>query len=88
VTLLLVLGAYVISKLGAKFFKIDNYALGGMLYRRIKNFYRSVRDKSADLYNYVKNMNARVIFGELREESGNTEILSRSRRHPLERSPL
>jgi predicted amidohydrolase len=43
----------------------------GMLYRRIKNFYKSVRDKSADIYSYVRNINARVIFGELREKSGN-----------------
>jgi predicted amidohydrolase len=43
----------------------------GILHRRIKNFYKSVRDKSADIYSYVKNINARVIFGELREKSGN-----------------
>ncbi len=42
----------------------------GMLYRKIKKFYASIQDKSADIYAHVKNANARVIFGELKGEPG------------------
>ncbi|UCD36058.1 MAG: carbon-nitrogen hydrolase family protein [Nitrospiraceae bacterium] len=37
----------------------------GMLYRRVKQYYRSIRDQSKDIFRYIKNIDARVIIGEL-----------------------
>ncbi len=42
----------------------------GMLYRRLKHFYREISDDSDDLYTYVKKINARVIMGELKGRPG------------------
>jgi omega-amidase len=42
----------------------------GLLYRRIKKFYASINERSADIYSYVKSVDARVIFGELRGVPG------------------
>lgn len=42
----------------------------GLLYRRLKKFYASLREESDDLYKFVKNVNARVIIGELKGVAG------------------
>lgn len=38
----------------------------GLLYRKIKQYYLSIEDQSNDLFQYIRDMNARVIIGELK----------------------
>lgn len=38
----------------------------GFLYRKVKQYYRKIKDESDDLYAYVKECGARIIIGELR----------------------
>jgi predicted amidohydrolase len=42
----------------------------GMLYRRVKQFYATIQDKSVDLYQFIQSVGARVIFGELQGKPG------------------
>ena len=42
----------------------------GLLYRRVKNFYRSVVSDADDLYRYIKLVGAHVIVGELKGGPG------------------
>jgi predicted amidohydrolase len=42
----------------------------GLLYRRLKQFYSTIQDKSADLYRFIKSVDARVVIGELQGEPG------------------
>lgn len=42
----------------------------GMLYRKMKKFYATIHDESADLYRYVQAAGARVILGELKGKPG------------------
>lgn len=42
----------------------------GLLYRRIKHFYRLIADDSDDLYRFVKSVGARIIIGELKGGPG------------------
>lgn len=42
----------------------------GLLYRKVKQFYRTIKDESDDLYAYIRECGARVIIGELRGKPG------------------
>lgn len=42
----------------------------GLLYRRIKGFYKSLNNESDNIYKFVKDVNARVIIGELKGKEG------------------
>lgn len=42
----------------------------GILYRRVKYFYKSVASDSDDLYRFIKEVGARVVIGELKGRSG------------------
>lgn len=38
----------------------------GLLYRKVKQYYMTLKDRSDDLFQYIRDMGARVIIGELR----------------------
>lgn len=42
----------------------------GLLYRKVKIFYRNLAETSDNLINYIKDVGARVIFGQLRGKPG------------------
>lgn len=42
----------------------------GLLYRKVRHYYRTIKDRSDDLFQYIKDMNARVIIGELKGKPG------------------
>lgn len=42
----------------------------GILYRRMKKFYAAIHNESDDLYKFVKDVDARVIIGELKGTAG------------------
>lgn len=42
----------------------------GLLFRRLKQFYATMHDNSADLYRFIKSIDAQVIIGELQGEPG------------------
>lgn len=42
----------------------------GLLYRKVRQYYLTIKDQSSDLFQYIKEMNARVIIGELKGKPG------------------
>jgi len=42
----------------------------GLLYRKVRQYYLTVKDRSHDLFQYIRDMNARVIIGELKGKPG------------------
>lgn len=42
----------------------------GLLYRKVKQYYLTIQDRSNDLFQYIRDMDARVIIGELKGKPG------------------
>jgi omega-amidase len=42
----------------------------GLLYRRVRQYYLTVKDRSHDLFQYIRDIDARVIIGELKGKPG------------------
>ncbi len=42
----------------------------GLLYRKVKQYYLTIKNQSNDLFQYIKDMGARVIIGDLKGRPG------------------